>query len=162
MSEKTRDAATAETVRTGGCNCGAVRYEVRGPMRPVIACHCRECQRQTGHYEAATEAYKANFRLVEGRGLTWYRSSELASRGFCGVCGSGLFWTRNADDGCVSVMAGTLDDPSGLALVQHIYTAEAGSYYRVPDDLPHAERGGIDPAHHLLRPAPAVARDPFA
>ena len=41
-------------MRTGGCLCGAVRYQVRGPLRSVVMCHCSQCRRQTGHVMAAT------------------------------------------------------------------------------------------------------------
>jgi len=45
----------APTAR-GRCLCGAVRYELRGPLRPVVACHCNMCRRTSGHFAAATAA----------------------------------------------------------------------------------------------------------
>ncbi|MDX1607168.1 MAG: GFA family protein, partial [Candidatus Competibacterales bacterium] len=80
----------AETF-TGGCLCGAVRYRARGPLRPVIACHCRQCRRSSGHYVAATAALREALDLEDASGaLRWYRSSTQARRGFCAQCGSSL------------------------------------------------------------------------
>ena len=67
-----------EHPRTGGCLCGAVRYEVRGPLRPVVMCHCTQCRRMTGHLMAATAARRADFRLLAESGLAWYDASSEA------------------------------------------------------------------------------------
>src|SRR4029077_19549434 len=90
LSRKVRDMA--DKPATGGCLCGAVRYEVKGPLRQVIACHCTMCRRTTGSYVHATAAMLADFRLTAEEGLAWYRSSPKAQRGFCKICGAHLFW----------------------------------------------------------------------
>ncbi len=73
--------------------------------------------------------------IVAGESLTWFASSEYASRGFCRVCGSSLFW--RLDDGShMSIMAGTLDDSGGLEAVEHIYVGDKGGYYELTDGLP--------------------------
>lgn len=115
---------------TGRCNCGAVRFEIRGPMRDIIACHCAECRRMSGHYTAATATRPQHLVMLEDEGLRWYRSSETAERGFCQVCGSTLFWKPASGDR-VSVYAGCLNDTGGLPLVAHIFVAEKGDYYAV-------------------------------
>ena len=120
---------------SGGCLCGAVRFEIVGPMRDPHACHCRTCRRLSGHYVAATRAFWRSFRLVEERGLKWVSSSESVRRGFCGDCGAPLFW----DDGggeAVSIHMGALDDPSGFRIYRHIYLDEKPDYYVVGDDCP--------------------------
>ena len=68
--------------KTGSCLCGAVKFEITGPLRPVIACHCLQCRKQTGSYMSATGVKDRYLKLVETRGLKWYRSSEVARRGF--------------------------------------------------------------------------------
>jgi len=126
---------------TGGCLCGAVRYEVRGSLRPVIACHCTQCRRTSGHFVAATATAPQNLVLVEEKGLSWYQSSSFARRGFCHTCGSSLFWERTAGEGTgdrISIMAGTLDSPSGLETEMHIYVEDAGDYYKINDGLPQS------------------------
>ena len=123
---------TPQAVHTGGCACGGVRFEVAGPLRPVIGCHCETCRRTSGHYVAATQAEWAALRFRAERGLAWYASSDFARRGFCRECGSSLFYRRN-DAPKVSIMAGSLDAPTGLALSHHIFTAEAGDYYELDE-----------------------------
>lgn len=125
---------------TGRCACGAVRYRVEGPLRPVVACHCETCRRTSGHHVAATSARRDRV-TIEGE-VRWYRSSEAAQRGFCPTCGSQLFWDGPGSN--LSIFAGTLDAPTGLTLVGHIFCADKGDYYGIADDLPQAP--GSDPA----------------
>ncbi|NNL36484.1 MAG: GFA family protein [Silicimonas sp.] len=125
--------------RRGSCLCGAVSYRVTGPMRPVIACHCSQCRKASGHHVAATSASRA---AVEVSGeVTWFQSSETARRGFCPICGSNLFWDGPGAN--LSISAGTLDAPTELVLKGHIYCADKGDYYDITDDLPQA--AGRDP-----------------
>ena len=105
---------------TGSCLCGAVKYNVTGPLRPVVACHCGQCQKSSGHYVAATSANKDDFELLQEQSLKWFFSSPGIRRGFCFECGGNLFWD-NTQLSSISIFAGTLDQPSGLQLVEHIY-----------------------------------------
>lgn len=120
---------------TGACLCGAVRFELAGTPRPPIACHCSQCRRTSGHHAAFSAVPHADLSLTERRGLKWFRSSEIAERGFCGECGANLFWKRDGA-GHVSVAAGSLDQPTGLALSGHIFAASKGDYYAIADGLP--------------------------
>ena len=126
-------------MNTGACLCGAVKYTVAGPLRAVIACHCKQCQRTSGFHVAATSAHRDTVE-IDGD-VTWYRSSDTAKRGFCGTCGSNLFWDGSGQN--LSVFAGSLDAPTGLKLAGHIYCADKGDYYEIDDDLPKA--AGRDP-----------------
>lgn len=125
---------------TGGCLCGAVRYRVDGPLRPVVGCHCTQCRKSSGHYVAATSAPR-DCVAVEGE-VTWFASSDTARRGFCATCGSSLFWDGPGEN--LSIHAGTLDKPTGLTLAGHIFVGDKGDYYALGSDLPQAE--GDDPA----------------
>ena len=125
---------------TGGCLCGAVRYEVGGPLRQVVACHCTMCRRTSGSFVHATAAHLAHFRLTEERGLAWYRSSPGAERGFCRICGANLFW-RSEGRPTISIMAGTLDGETGLTLVRHIYAGNKADYYGLDDGVPRQDDG---------------------
>lgn len=133
----------ARTHASGRCLCGSVRYEVRGPLRDVLLCHCVECRRWSGHVFAATAAQREDLVLLEGAALRWVASPESESearRGFCAECGSSLFWDAPARD-TVSIAAGTLDEPTGLRVSGHVYVSQAGDYYELPDDrLPRSER----------------------
>ncbi len=126
--------------RTGGCLCGAVTYTVAGPMRPVIACHCQQCRKTSGHHVAATAAPREAI-TVSGQ-PQWFTSTPGVRRGFCGTCGSNLFWDTQSS-ASLSIFAGTLDDADGIALAGHIYTDDKGAYYEINDGLPCA--GGYDP-----------------
>lgn len=122
-------------LRAGGCDCGGVCYEVSGPMRAVVNCHCGQCRRTHGHFASYSSAAGADLHFTEQRGLRWYRSSEFARRGFCGECGASLFWARDdADD--ISIAAGTLHGSTGLRSIAHIFMDDAGDYYELQDDLP--------------------------
>lgn len=119
---------------TGSCLCGAVHFSVTGPLRPVVACHCVQCRKTSGHFVAATSALREGVE-IEGE-VTWFQSSESARRGFCGVCGSSLFWDGPGVN--LSIHAGSLDLPTGLSLVGHIYCGDKGDYYEIADRLPQA------------------------
>jgi hypothetical protein len=122
---------------TGGCLCGGVRYEVDGPLRDVVICHCSRCRRTHGHTAAYTECANADLVLLAAGGLCWYEADGRA-RGFCSGCGASVFWRADRDDR-TSIAAGTLDEPTGLRTIAHIYTASRGDYYVIGDDAEHHE-----------------------
>ncbi len=126
------------SVKTGGCHCGDVRYRVAGPLRQVVGCHCRQCRKQTGHYLAATGTRVKYLEMTEDRGLKWYRASNTARRGFCGTCGSTLFWQADGADQ-IAIAAGSLDGDTGLAITAHVFVADKGDYYEIADGLPQHE-----------------------
>jgi hypothetical protein len=120
----------------GGCACGAVRFEVRGPLRSIAACHCESCRRQSGNFVVATRARVADLVFLSGtEDLAEWRASDQATRRFCRICGSHLFWQRDGS-ASVSIMAGSLDLPTGLAMSHHIFVAEKGDWYTLDDGLP--------------------------
>lgn len=122
---------------TGRCLCGGVRYEVRGKLRDVVACHCVQCRQTSGNFVAATSAQRSDVHFLADATLTWYRSSDEAERGFCHRCGGNLFWRRTAPDSqTVSIMAGTLDPPTGLTLAMHIFTGAKSDFYEIGDGAP--------------------------
>ncbi len=127
------DDATPRTA-TGGCLCGAVRYEARRPLRDVVNCHCGRCRRTHGHVAAYTEVAAADLALVQDEGLRWY-VADGRERGFCRECGASVFWRRR-DEHNISVAAGTLDEPTGLRTVAHIFVDSKGDYYDLADDVP--------------------------
>ncbi len=132
----------------GGCLCGAVRYEVRGALRPVVNCHCTLCRRTSGHFAAFTAARSEDLVLIESEGLRWYQASARARRGFCEICGSSLFWELASGER-VSIAAGTLDSPTGLETVVHVFVEDAGDYYEIGDGLPQRADGD----HGIMIPA---------
>jgi hypothetical protein len=126
-------------IRTGRCACGAVSFKTRGELRGVVYCHCSQCRRQSGHYFASTNAADDHLEISGADKITWFQSSEDARRGFCSLCGSGLFWKHRKRD-YMSILAGAFDLPSGLKGASHIFMADKGDYYEVQDGLPQYER----------------------
>ena len=94
---------------------------------------------------AATAAKRQDFTLTREDGLRWYESSKAARRGFCGLCGSVLFWEGRGRD-YIAIAAGTLDVPTELKTVQHIYVADKSDYYAIDDGLPQSPGDGISAA----------------
>jgi hypothetical protein len=107
---------------------------VRGPLRPVVNCHCGQCRKFHGHYGAYSNAATKDISITGYRSLKWYRSSSFARRGFCKECGSSLFWER-LRSGTISIAAGTLDAPTKLKTVSHIFVEHMGDYYKIGDKL---------------------------
>ena len=115
---------------TGHCLCGAVSYRAEGFASGVLACHCSQCRRQSGHYAASI---KVDGPLEVTGDIRWYHASPEARRGFCPKCGSCLIWT---DHVASWVTAGTLDAPTGLEIEDHIFVADKGDYYEICDGRP--------------------------
>jgi hypothetical protein len=110
--------------QTGGCQCGAMRYEISEAPQLVYACHCRDCQRLTGSaFSLGLVVVEAAFRLggVEPRRLLRTADSgRVNTRLVCPQCGSWICGLPR--DGAVRVRAGTLDDTSWLRPTRHIWT----------------------------------------
>jgi hypothetical protein len=124
---------------TGRCLCGAVSYDVRGPLRDVVNCHCHRCRRFTGHHMAATRAHTTDVEIEDVQGLlTWFFPVEEAGYGFCRRCGSSLFWTSADSPDRLVICAGTLEPPTALRTVEAWWVSEA-SDYAVRPDLPERE-----------------------
>ena len=122
----------------GSCECQGVVFELIGELRDVVFCHCSQCRKTSGHYWAATQVSKGNLNLIKATSLSWYDSSDKARRGFCSVCGSSMFYERKGIDK-ISVSAGSLEIPTALDRMRHIYVASKGDYYDISDDLPQFE-----------------------
>ena len=114
------------TVTTGGCQCGAVRYRIDQALENAHICHCRMCQKAFGNFYAPLVS-------VRQAKLTWtrgepkkFRSSNFASRGFCGECGTPLLFDVVARD-TINVVLGALDDPEAVKP-----TFQCGSAEKMP------------------------------
>ena len=127
----------ASSVHKGSCLCGDITFEVSGALEPATACHCTQCRKQTGHYFASSDVPRAALR-VTGK-VSWYASSEKVQRGFCGRCGSTLFWDPIRQDR-IAIALGAFDTPTQTRLKMHIFVASKGDYYDIGDGLPQNER----------------------
>jgi hypothetical protein len=126
------------TTRTGGCLCGAVRYESAGDAVFSLQCHCRDCQRSSGTaYIAAMRVPADDFRITQGapkRYISKADSGNEITRAFCGDCGSPLYVQVSTRPDIVGLRVGTLDDPS-------IFRAEADIFVKSAQPWDH-----MDPA----------------
>ena len=125
----------------GGCQCGAVRYEVSGEPQHVALCHCNDCRKSSGAPMVAWAAFTdAQFKLVKGEPVT-FNSSGSAMRSFCPKCGSGLYY-RNAEflPGIVDIQSATLDDPDALPPSAHIQVAERLGWMETAHSMPLFDR----------------------
>ncbi|QFY59607.1 GFA family protein [Rhizobium grahamii] len=121
---------------TGGCQCGAIRFRVRGTLKDSSICHCRMCQKAFGAYYAPLVSVRgAEFEWTRGE-RKLFRSSNFVQRGFCADCGTPL--TYEAPDG-VAVAAGAFDDPSALPPVIQFGTERKIDFVDRLRDLPARE-----------------------
>ena len=129
---------------TGGCLCGAVRYQIVGDLRGIVLCHCSKCRRFHGNFAAYAGTKFSDLKIVKEKELKWFRSktdeTPNVHRGFCQKCGSSLFWHSRGEDR-IAVAAGSLDEPTNLKIIGHVWVSQIGDYYKLNDDLPrYAER----------------------
>ncbi len=123
--------------KTGGCQCGAVRYELTGEALPSIICHCKECQKQTSSAFGMTlPVAKRDFRLTSGALKEWRRTAdsgrELACY-FCPECGNRIYHSSSLGPDYWHLKPGTLDDTSWLAPVAQVWTNSAQPWLELPD-----------------------------
>jgi hypothetical protein len=124
---------------TGGCICGAVRYECSA--EPVLTgnCHCRDCQKAGGGAFAPALVVPNEALKITGQ-VKYYDtkadSGNTASRGFCPDCGARLFGKPGAKPQITVILAGSLDDPSWFTPAMDLYTASAQPWDHMNPDLP--------------------------
>jgi hypothetical protein len=134
------ETGTVKAESTGGCLCSAVKFEIRGPMGGVLNCHCSKCRRFHGNVAAYTEVKRSDLLFINQEGLKWYRSvtdeTPNVHRGFCKECGCSLFWDVRGAGETIWVAAGTLDLPTNIKTLGHVWLSQAGDYYEITDGLP--------------------------
>ena len=129
---------------SGGCLCGAVRFEVDGPLRDVVVCHCSLCRRNGSNAGAYTSIARDGLKLLADGGLAVYVDVNGRERSFCRSCGSTLFWAEPGTDE-ISIAAGALDG-NGLRTVAHIFVASAADWEIVPPGVRRHGEGLASPA----------------
>lgn len=121
---------------TGGCNCGAVRFEITEPPLRAGYCHCTRCQRRTG--TAASPSAIANagaFRIVSGEDhIRRWNAGDGADKAFCGTCGSALFGQHPENPETINVRMGSFDGDPGVRPMGRLHVASAAVWEPIPDD----------------------------
>jgi hypothetical protein len=131
------------TTRTGGCACGAIRYEVEGEAMFQVACHCRACQYSTGGAPTLAMIFpKTALKVLKGEPRTYWSEGDSGAqvgRCFCEACGSPVF--SEPPGGQIAVVkVGGLDDPSGFKIQGHIWTETAQPWHRFEPDAMQVPR----------------------
>ena len=127
------------TTLTGGCLCGAVRYEAEGKSRQVANCHCSMCRRHSGAAFLTYAAYpRERVRFTRGRPAE-FRSSAAVVRGHCAVCGSPLTYIGDADPHTIWLTVGSFDDPNRVPPTEDWYVATRLDWVRLDEALPRSE-----------------------
>lgn len=123
----------------GSCLCGAVAFTVNTDLAPPDACHCTACRKSSGHYFVSTDVPRAALTISGAESVRWYQSSQHIRRGFCGTCGSPLFWDPTHRD-WIGIAMGAFAAPTGTHMKMHIFVSEKGDYYDIADGLPQNPR----------------------
>lgn len=122
---------------TGGCHCGAIRYQVSGTPQHVALCHCKDCRRSAGAPMVSWAAFAEEELKVTAGEPRMFNSSGETWRSFCGDCGTGLFYRNQTFlPGIVDIQSATLDDPDALPAGAHIQTAERIKWMEAAHTLP--------------------------
>jgi hypothetical protein len=126
---------------TGGCHCGAIRYEATGEVIVHALCHCGDCRRSAGAPMVGWTMYPADAVTMTKGTPKIYSSSEHGRRHFCPDCGSGLFYT-NAQvlPGIIDIQSGTYDNPDAVPAQAHIQVAERIGWMERVHELPMFDR----------------------
>jgi hypothetical protein len=143
---------------TGGCLCGAVRYEISGPPKLTVSCHCRDCQYASGGAPAHVMILWADdVAIKKGKPKEHYTVSAKGNRMgrlFCKVCGTPLFAKNEAHPEIVHVKVGSLDDTSQFRVQANIWVSSAPPWHYIDSAVtrfPHDPEIGLKAFLELAR-----------
>ena len=136
--------------RTGGCQCGAVRYALSGELGRPSICHCRMCQKAFGSFFSPLVSVPlSDFTLTRGS-IAAFRSSDLAERGFCRDCGTPLSFQYIGSEK-IEISIGSLDEPAEMKPVIQFRAESRLPWFAELAALPERELGGAEETKKLER-----------
>jgi hypothetical protein len=115
----------------GSCHCGSVRFTIPADSAGVVACHCSDCRKMHGNYNAMLAAPRDAVSFESNATVHWYESSDRARRGFCTRCGSRLFKDNLGSDRLM-VSAGVIDGDTGKRIIRNLWGQSKGDWYDLP------------------------------
>lgn len=128
---------------TGGCSCGAVRFEIRGEPIAMLDCQCRQCQQESGTGHQSHVTFQAAEVKLTGQTTAWEAVGDEGTRKvrtFCPTCGAPVSMTFPDIPDVFAVRASSLDDPGLYRPQMVVWAAAAQPWDRVDPALPHFER----------------------
>ncbi|BAN36408.1 hypothetical protein SCD_n02607 [Sulfuricella denitrificans skB26] len=133
---------------TGDCLCGVVRFEIDGPIRNIVYCHCSQCRKAQGSAFATNGIVRASgFRITAGEdALTGYESTSGQTKFFCKICGSPILSKSESRPDDVRVRLGTIDSDIEERPVAHIFATSKANWEEICGDLPQYE--GYEPGRN--------------
>lgn len=114
------------------CHCGKVHVTLPVASAGVLACHCGDCHKMHGNFNAFLAAPRADLTVTGEDALVWYRSSAAARRAFCGTCGARVVKEITAA-GRWLVSAGLIDGPSGKRIIKNLWDQSKPDWYDLPE-----------------------------
>ena len=121
---------------SGGCMCGALRYEVDDSLTSRCCCHCQSCRRASGApYVAWGTSGRDRFQVTQGE-LAFYASSPKVQRGFCRHCGTSLTYAHDGSPNTLDVALASLDQPELIKPEFHIWLEDKLDWVVINDGLP--------------------------
>jgi len=127
---------SADSDRRGACLCGGVKFSLPQAATDASMCHCGQCRRWGGGAGVVC-VDTPGVTLESANTLRWHRSSKQSERGFCGRCGTPLFWREANPTGGGAITefcAGALQDDRNITVSRHIYVDDMPTYYRMAGD----------------------------
>jgi len=126
----------------GSCLCGGITYEVSGPLKGVLNCHCKMCRKAHGAaFRTRASVRSDDFQFISGEELlTFFESSKGEYRSFCKVCGSVIITRFNDHPKYIGFALGTLDTDPEVKIEQHVFTRDKAPWFEITDALPQSEQ----------------------
>lgn len=128
---------------TGGCACGAIRYEITGEPLVSVDCQCRDCTRESGTGHASHLVFLQTSASLSGKASQWDMTADSGNkktRSFCSTCGSPVYMTFSANPDIFTVRAASLDDPSLYQPQMVTYRVSGFAWDSINSDLAAFEK----------------------
>jgi hypothetical protein len=135
-------ASSAAARHSGGCRCGAIRFEVDAAPLSVGYCHCMDCRRASGAPVSAFVGFPADQSSMSGDQARRFANGPV-TRSFCGICGSPLAYVDRRLPGRIYFMLGVMDMPARYAPTLHAYVGEQLPFVHMPDGLPQHPKSSV-------------------
>jgi len=125
----------------GSCLCGAIHFEIKGPISNIVCCHCSQCRKAQGSAFATNGNVKtSDFKFLSGEDkLTGYQSSPEQTKYFCKICGSPIISKTKSKSDEVRIRLGVITSDIVESPIAHIFSTSKANWEKITGDLPQYE-----------------------